>query len=154
MIPYKKCCLHYTFLPKKWLSAFFLERKLSENTYLYFLYKKTISWRFENYVIILLRSHHNLHPFVPYAPFLYPLKTSENRKNFWCFLGLEKGCTGNEWVESINLKLRTENFSSEKLYCWCILRTALRKGILHKNGQNYYFYFTIWVFKFVFQHDA
>ena len=26
-------------------------------------------------------------PFVPNAPFLYPLKTSENRKVFWCFQG-------------------------------------------------------------------
>ena len=30
-------------------------------------------------------------PFVPNAPFLYPLKTSENRKVFWCFHGVEKG---------------------------------------------------------------
>ena len=36
--------------------------------------------------------------FVPNAPFLYPLKTSENRKVFWCFQGLEKGCIGNKWV--------------------------------------------------------
>ena len=29
-------------------------------------------------------------PFVPNAPFLYPLKI--------CFQGVEKGCIGNEWV--------------------------------------------------------
>ena len=29
--------------------------------------------------------------FIPNAPFLYPLKTSENRKLFWCFQGVEKG---------------------------------------------------------------
>ena len=37
-------------------------------------------------------------PFVPNAPFLYPLKASENRKVFRCFQGVEKGCTGNKWV--------------------------------------------------------
>ena len=38
-------------------------------------------------------------PFVPNAPFLYPLKTSENRDVFWCFQGVEKVCTGNEWAK-------------------------------------------------------
>ena len=33
--------------------------------------------------------------FVPNAPFLYPLKTSE------CFQGVEKRCTENEWVNPI-----------------------------------------------------
>ena len=36
--------------------------------------------------------------FVPNASFLYPLKTSENLKVFWCFRGVEKDCIGNEWV--------------------------------------------------------
>ena len=36
-------------------------------------------------------------PFVPSAPFLYPLKTSENRKVF-CFLGAKEGCIGNKWL--------------------------------------------------------
>ena len=39
-----------------------------------------------------------LTPFVPNAPFLYPLKTSEKRKVFRYFQGVEKRCTGNEWV--------------------------------------------------------
>ena len=38
-------------------------------------------------------------PFIPNAPFLYPLKASENLAVFWCFQGLEKGCIGNELVE-------------------------------------------------------
>ena len=38
--------------------------------------------------------------FVTNAPFLYPLKTSENHKVFWCFQGLEKGCIGNKWVKN------------------------------------------------------
>ena len=39
-----------------------------------------------------------INPFVPNAPFLYPLKTSENPTVFWCFQGLEKGCIGNKWA--------------------------------------------------------
>ena len=27
-----------------------------------------------------------------------PLNTSENRKIFWCFQGVEEGCIGKEWV--------------------------------------------------------
>ena len=42
--------------------------------------------------------HDLLSPFVPNATFLYPLKTSENRKVFWYFQGVEKECIGNEWV--------------------------------------------------------
>ena len=37
-------------------------------------------------------------PFVPNAPFLYPLKTSENLTVFRCFQELEKGYIWNEWV--------------------------------------------------------
>ena len=37
-------------------------------------------------------------PFVLNASFLYPLKTSENRKVFWCFEWVEKGWIGNEWI--------------------------------------------------------
>ena len=39
-----------------------------------------------------------INSFVPNAPFLYSLKTSENRKAFWCFQGVEKGCIGSKWV--------------------------------------------------------
>ena len=38
----------------------------------------------------------SVNPFVPNAPFLHPLKTSENRKVFWCFQGVQKRCIGNE----------------------------------------------------------
>ena len=44
-----------------------------------------------------------INPFVHNAPFLYLLKT-ENRKVFWCFQGVEKGCIGNEWVNVDNRK--------------------------------------------------
>ena len=39
-----------------------------------------------------------INPFVPNVSFLYPLKTTENYKVFWCFQWVEKRCTGNEWV--------------------------------------------------------
>ena len=35
-------------------------------------------------------------PFVPNAPFLYSLITSEHQKVFWCFQGVEKGSIGNK----------------------------------------------------------
>ena len=37
---------------------------------------------------------------LPMHPFSTPLslKTSQNRKVFWCFPGVEKKCIGNEWV--------------------------------------------------------
>ena len=41
-------------------------------------------------------------PFVPNAPFLYPLNASENLTVFRCFQGLEKGCIGNEWVNQFS----------------------------------------------------
>ena len=39
-----------------------------------------------------------LNPFVSNVPFLYPLKTTENRKIFWCFQLVRKGCIENKWV--------------------------------------------------------
>ena len=39
-----------------------------------------------------------INSFVPNAPFLYPLTTSENLKVFCCFQGVAKGCIGNKWV--------------------------------------------------------
>ena len=52
-----------------------------------------------------------LNPFVPNASFLYPLNTSENRKVFWCFQVVEKGCIGNEWVN-----VMTINYSDWNVY--------------------------------------
>ena len=43
-----------------------------------------------------------LNPFLPNAPFLYPLETSENLFSvFWCFQEAEKGCIENEWVNAV-----------------------------------------------------
>ena len=49
----------------------------------------------------------SINPFVPNWPFLYPLKTSENRKVFWCFQEIEKGRIGKEWVKDV---LRDRSF--------------------------------------------
>ena len=46
-----------------------------------------------------------LDPFVPNAPFLYPLKTSENLKVFCSFQGVGKGYIGNEWVKSFQVNI-------------------------------------------------
>ena len=43
-----------------------------------------------------------VNPFFPNTPFLYPLKTSENRKVSWCFHGVEKGYIGDEWVNKFS----------------------------------------------------
>ena len=65
-------------------------------------------------------------PFVPNAPFLYPLKISWNRKVFWCFQGVEKGCIGNEWVNTAQ-KMK---FSS-KLRIWShLLKKSLMKNFI------------------------
>ena len=50
-------------------------------------------------------------PFVPNAPFLCPLKTSKNRKLFWCFQGLGKECIGNK-------KVNREGYRQS---CWNLL---------------------------------
>ena len=41
------------------------------------------------------------YPFIPNAPILYSLKASEIFTVFWCFQGVEKGCIGNKWVNSL-----------------------------------------------------
>ena len=40
-----------------------------------------------------------LNRFVPNAPFLYPLKTSDNLTVSLCFQEVEKGSIGNKWVK-------------------------------------------------------
>ena len=56
----------------------------------------------------------NFNPFVPNAPFFYPLKTSENRRFFWCFQEVEKGCIGNEWVKRIKIVFKVEGIFIKK----------------------------------------
>ena len=56
-----------------------------------------------------LQKHCKVNPFVPNAPFLYPLKTSENVKVFWGFQGVEKGCIGNKWVKYSGAKCESKD---------------------------------------------
>ena len=50
-------------------------------------------------------------PFVRNAPFLYPLKISENRKVFWCLQRIEKGCLCNKWVKRMSHAIGLLSFS-------------------------------------------
>ena len=49
-------------------------------------------------------------PFVRNAPFLYPLKRSENFTVFRCFQGVEKGCIRNKWV-NLDSTEKSANYS-------------------------------------------
>ena len=46
-------------------------------------------WIYERFCIVAM-----FNPFVPNAPFLYPLRTLKNLKVFCCFQGVEKGALG------------------------------------------------------------
>ena len=70
-----------------------------------------------------------LNPFVPSASFLYPLKTSENLRVFWCFQGgrkrvhwerkgLKKLCIDDsliyifsDWLCGLTLRLKNQNLN-------------------------------------------
>ena len=84
-----------------------------------------------------------VNPFVPSAPFLYPLKT-ENLMVFWCFQGVAKGCIGNGWVspsiwqELHHLIIKSE---SSKLL---LLYTSTNARMLHLQiayCKLYFFFF-------------
>ena len=49
--------------------------------------------------IELAQGQFPINPFVPNAPFLYPLRTSENLMVLRCFQRVEKGCIGNKWAK-------------------------------------------------------
>ena len=59
-----------------------------------------------------------MNPFVPNAPFLYPVKTSENLTVFWYFQGVEKWCMVTNGLLNIN------NCCTDfiKLAGWLIIR--------------------------------
>ena len=52
---------------------------------------------------MLSKHRSNINSFAPNAPFLYSLKTSENRKVFLCFQGIQKEWIGNKWVNKIEV---------------------------------------------------
>ena len=55
-----------------------------------------------------------VNPFFPNVAFLYPLKTSEIRKVFWCFQGVQKRCIGNEWLSTSCLKVWNVSFDEAR----------------------------------------
>ena len=65
----------------------------------------------------------DFNPFVSNAPFLYPLKTSENRKVFRCLQEVEKGCIGNEWVNTEKCDRPMDDFCN--IYNLCSLIKVL-----------------------------
>ena len=88
-------------------------------------------------------------PFFPNAPFFYPLETSENRKVFGYFQGVEKGCIGNGWVK-INRFIDPHRLTYYvyvnmliclylTIYLQCLAESKTRLNIwvkVFKNGPN------------------
>ena len=77
-------------------------------------------------MIELAQGQFPINPFVHNAPFLYPLRTSENLMVLRCFQRVEKGCIGNKWAKksfpwnlneaTVNTKFKSEqSVSKEKL---------------------------------------
>ena len=74
---------------------------------------------FSNITILKLTNYSNenngnVHPFIPNATFLYPLKTSEILAVFWCFHGVEKGHIGNKCVNKTLRKIPKFHVVSRK----------------------------------------
>ena len=85
----------------------------------FYALSKTYFWKATgNGGRIDLLSRFRVNPFVPNGRFLYTLKTSENRKVFWSFQGVEKGSIGKEWDkinESQYIVLFADSGSIKKL---------------------------------------
>ena len=54
----------------------------------------------------------------PYAPILYLLKTSENRKVFLFFQRVRKECIGNKWVKVILLFTKIQAVDLKATYSY------------------------------------
>ena len=75
-------------------------------------------------------------PFVPNAPFLCPLKKSENLKVFWCFEGIEKGCIGDKWIKNeFSLPQQYPKQSSRDLFMTVSNTELFAKKV---NVRNYF----------------
>ena len=74
----------------------------------------------------------SINPFIPNASFLYPLKTSENRNVFWCFLvfsgGREK-MLGNKWI---NGSKNTHKYGIERNFLEIKVEKSILK-VIYKN---------------------
>ena len=74
-------------------------------------------------------------PFVPNAPFLYPLKTSENRQIFRCFQRVEKGCIENKWIK---IKANINTFQSNPSKHFNVVSTFLLVDATSRRGTTSY----------------
>ena len=76
-------------------------------------------------------------PFVPYAPFLYLMKTSENLAVF-CFRGVEKGWIANEWVNptSLDKEWITDGNNSDRIVGIFIYSITSMKIQFHINPSH------------------
>ena len=75
-------------------------------------------------------------PFVPNAPFLYPLKTSGNPTVSWCFQRVEKECVGNKWL---NVNLCNDSNCNAEVYsrpCQTSTMKAFCKNNLNIFGKK------------------
>ena len=70
----------------------------------------------------------SINPLFHYALFLYPLKTPENLTVFWCFQGVEKGGTGNKWVNNNDTKTWTMLLSKATVH-FLLCRIAVMKKL-------------------------
>ena len=89
-----------------------------------------------------------LNPFVLNAPFLYPLKTSENRNVFWYFQGVKKGCIGTNgliWAFFSKKKLckqaywKKRNIGTKWIKFLFIKQLHERKTMVESNHQKHLF---------------
>ena len=84
-------------------------------------------------------------PHVPNAPFLYPLRISQNHRVLWCFQRIEKGCTANEWAkltkynpgDQFTSKV-SQGESSFYLSEGIIVRILIRILLTDKNRYTYF----------------
>ena len=72
---------------------------LSDLFFVFFRIESILSKTFLKNTISILNIY--LNPFVSNVPFLSP----PNLTVLWCFLGVEKGCNGNKWVNHLKYVL-------------------------------------------------
>ena len=82
---------------------------------------------------VLYSDLHFFNLFVPNAPFLYHLKTSENRKVFWCFQGVPTGGIGNEWVNTLVKNCISVSVLWKKLFRKRFSKKLLSPWKMHKS---------------------
>ena len=102
---------------------------------LYVIQALSIFWN-ENLSIRCFRFLNSL-THVCNAPFLYPLKTSENLEVFWCFQGVEKGCIENKWVKFAWLLFWSIQYVIDLL-------TSLLGLYIHPNTLVNFWYVKMW----------